>query len=175
MSDLLAGLVQPTDDEPRRRRASEPRKPRATGAGQAKRKPPSPPNRVDPGWVHKTAAALILRALADHGGDVGTVDEEFLQNVPGMEDGPEPAVLLARVIAHIAHRIPGLRRIERRLEGTEGKAGFGSDVFALALQLYFRNRDIIATGVTQYRQAREAERTVKADTAKSASNGGNLA
>lgn len=103
--------------------------------------------------------------------DVGAVADDFLRSIPGQDDAPEPAVLLSRILAHVGHRIPGFRRIEKRLEGREARAGLGSDVVALLLQLYFRNRDLIAATITAYRDERVTEQAAKADAAKSASEG----
>lgn len=121
--------------------------------------------------MHDAAAAAILKALENRRMDVGAVADDFLRSIPGQDDSPEPAVLLSRILAHIGHRIPGFRRIEKRLEGREARAGLGSDVIALALQLYFRNRDLIAATVTAYRAERVAENTAKADAEKSAREG----
>lgn len=109
---------------------------------------------MEPGWIHEAIAAAILKSLQDRRVDVGDVTDDFLRSIPGAEDAPEPAVLLARVVAHIGHRIPGVRRIEKRLEGREARSGLGSDMTALLLQLYIRNRDLIAAGIRAYRDNR---------------------
>jgi hypothetical protein len=147
---------------------STPRTRRATRATSARRDRPrrqsSPPNRVEPGWIHDAAAAAMLKSLQNRRMDVGEVADDFLRAIPGQDDAPEPAVLLARILAHVGHRIPGFRKIEKRLEGREARAGLGSDVVALLLQLYFRNRDLIT--VKAYRDQRVTENTKTADTVR---------
>lgn len=64
------------------------------------------------------------------------------------EETREPAELLSRVFAHIAHRVPGVRSLERRLEGTETKSGLLSDLAALGVQLFRMNEDTIETAAT---------------------------
>lgn len=76
---------------------------------------------------------------------MGEVDDDFVKSIPGAEDSPEPAVLLARIYAHVMYRIPVIRSFAKRLEGRERKAGIGSDTFALIVQLYLRNREQFAT------------------------------
>lgn len=117
---------------------------RAAGT-RARKRTSTPPNRVDPGWLHEALAAVSLQALrnATNGQlDVGEVADDFAKRIPGAEDGPEPAVLLSRLYAHMGHRLPLVKRIEKRLEGREKTSGIGSDVLALVAQLYLRNRDL---------------------------------
>lgn len=83
--------------------------------------------------------------LRDRGLSVGDVSEDFLKSIPGAEDSPEPAVLLARIYAHVMYRVPLVRTFAKRLEGRERKAGLGSDSAALLVQLYLRNREQFAT------------------------------
>lgn len=132
------------DDEkpttPRRERVRKPRAtPRRTGHTKIK-----PPNRVEPGWIHTLMAGVTLRALQGADIEAGQVDDDLIRQIPGQEDAPEPAELLARVYAHLAWRIPGVRSIAKRLEGSEAKAGLWSDLFALLLSLWLRNRDLVA-------------------------------
>jgi hypothetical protein len=155
MTDFLAGAIQTDEAEPKTRPRRAPRTERPRRERPTKRKPAAPPNRVEPGWVHDAAAAFLLRYVqsATTGkADVGEVSDNFLRSIPGAEDAPEPAVLLARVLAHLGHRIPGFRRVEKRLEGTDMKAGFGSDLAALFLQLWVRNRDLIKVAADAYRE-----------------------
>lgn len=59
------------------------------------------------------------------------------------EDGREPVELLARIIAHIFHRIPGVKKVEKRLEGTDARSGLASDFAALVSQLASRNEEVV--------------------------------
>jgi hypothetical protein len=90
-------------------------------------------------------------------GDLENVEGELSQLV----EGREPVELLARVLAHVAHRIPGLRRIERRLEGQEPSSGIGSDLLALATVLYLRNRGIIEKAARNTRERAKAAQAAK--------------
>lgn len=144
MSDFLTPASTTTEDEtPRpRRKPVEPRA-RAKRSGHRTRRI-TPPNNVQPGWAHNMLAALTLKAFQEKGGDPGVIDDEFVKMIPGAEDSPEPAVLLARVYAHLAWRIPIVRGLAKRFEGKEARAGVWSDMLALAAQLYLRNRDLFA-------------------------------
>jgi hypothetical protein len=119
----------------------------------------SPPNRVEPGFIHRKIATGILRALQDKASatvgapvSVGELPLPVAQGGNGeMEDGREPVELLARVIAHVAHRIPGLKKVEKRLEGNDARSGLGSDLLALVSQLVSRNEELaftMAEGIT---------------------------
>jgi hypothetical protein len=108
---------------------------------------PNPPNRVDPGWTHESAANLSLRlikALAHKNGlpdiNVGNI-KSVDEIIP--ESTQEPVDLLARIFAHIGHRLPIIRSFEKRLEGKELKAGVASDSLALVIQFYSRNEQVI--------------------------------
>lgn len=120
-------------------------------------RPSSPPNRVDPGWLHEALAGFTLRAMRDHAEgklDVGALADDYAARIPGAgEDDPEPAVLLARIYAHIGHRLPLVKRLEKRLEGREKSAGIGSDIAALCAQLYLRNRDLFGEASKLFVQA----------------------
>jgi hypothetical protein len=86
--------------------------------------------------------------------------------VIGAEDSPEPAVLLARIYAHVMYRIPVVRSVAKRLEGQERKAGLGSDAAALVVQLYLRNREQFATFRAEAARSmaeKRAERESKAE------------
>lgn len=114
----------------------------------------SPPNKVEPSWVHDLLAGVTLRALESAEIDAGELDDDLIRRIPGQEDSVEPAELLARVYAHIMWRIPGIRSVAKRLEGNDARAGFLTDLTALALALWLRNRDLIAG----YRAAQNRQR-----------------
>lgn len=139
-----------TRERPRRTGTTRPRR---TGTRKF-----TVPNAVTPGWTHELLAALTLRALQEKGADPGRIDDEFVKLIPGAEDSPEPAVLLARVYAHLAWRIPGIRQLAKRFEGREARAGLGSDLLALGAQLYLRNRDLVREfGVQQAKRAAQSK------------------
>lgn len=120
----------------------------------------TPPNKVEPSWIHDLLAGVTLRALEGSEIDAGTLDDDLIRNIPGQEESVEPAELLARVYAHIMWRIPGIRAIAKRLEGTDARAGFLSDLAALTLALWLRNRDLIsAYHATQKRARADAAAT----------------
>lgn len=130
----------------------------------------TPPNSVDPSWVHDLLAALTVKALQGRGFSAGEVTDDFVRAIPGAEDSPEPALLLARIYAHLAWRLPGIRSLAKRFEGRERKAGLGSDSFALAVQLYLRNREQIAT--FQAEAARKVEERRATEAARKHERGG---
>lgn len=103
----------------------------------------------------------MLQALDRRRVDVGELSADFTSSIPGSEESPEPAVLLARIFAHIGHRLPLIQRIEKRLEGRDRKAGLGSDLSALAVQLYLRNRDLIARFVVDYMASQRDAKATK--------------
>lgn len=80
--------------------------------------------------------------------DVGDLDSAL--KAPVQDDAPEPIEVMARVLAHISHRIPGVRWISKklRLEGEGKSAGIGSDLISLVVQLYRRNEDVIKAVIT---------------------------
>lgn len=136
------------DTTTRRRNPSS--KPKRTG--HARRKFTVPTN-VNPGWIHNLAAALTVRAMDRRDIDGGKIDDDMIRLIPGAEDAPEPAELLARIYAHAAYRIPGIRSLAKRFEGSDPKSGLGADMLALSLQLWLRNRDLFAE-LTKQRMAR---------------------
>lgn len=75
--------------------------------------------------------------------DVGDLNSAL--KAPVQEDAPEPIEVMARVLAHLSHRIPGIRWLNKklRLEGEGKTAGIGSDLISLVVQLYRRNEDVI--------------------------------
>lgn len=129
-----------------------------------KTRTPKPPVAVNPGWTHKAIARAALRAFQDKAQETLGASVDVGELPPLRETDPEhpeatgeePLELAARIVAHLANRIPGLKRIEKRLEGQERKAGPFSDLLALLTQLYLRNKDQInAAGVAAIRQALE--------------------
>lgn len=106
---------------------------------------------MEPGWVHEAIAAVglkVLQALAEKNGvklSVGDITAEDVIPAMGDSEGPQPKDVAARLVAHVGHRIPGAKRLEKRLEGKELKAGILSDLAALGAQLYARNKDQIDT------------------------------
>lgn len=65
------------------------------------------------------------------------------------EETREPGELLSRIYAHLAHRTPGVRAIEKRLEGTDAKSGIWSDILALGVQLFRMNDRSLADVITK--------------------------
>lgn len=121
-------------------RSSRPRR------GRARRKA-TPTGPIEPGWVHVELANIVLDLLGqglantfkspvDVGQEIEIVGEDG--GAPE-EDAAEPAELLARIIARIFRATPGLNRIEKHLEGREKRAGLGSDLLALIVQVARRN------------------------------------
>jgi hypothetical protein len=78
------------------------------------------------------------------------------------ESGREPVDLLARIIAHIAYRLPGVKNIEKRLEGKDIKSGFASDLLAFASQLFARNKHLLPVIVEAARTAQREAAAQKA-------------
>ena len=74
---------------------------------------------------------------------MGEVTVEELVPTVADVDGPQPKDVAARLVAHIGHRIPGAKRLEKRLEGKELKSGILSDLAALGAQLYVRNQQLL--------------------------------
>lgn len=76
-------------------------------------------------------------------GDLSEADSALLSATGGGPDeGSEPVELLARILAHLGHRIPFFSKVEKRLEGQDAKSGFASDLIALLMQLWHRNRHL---------------------------------
>lgn len=106
---------------------------------------------VKPGKWHEVTAALALKAieaLAEKNGvklDMGTV-KPVSEYVSGSSDGPmpEPMDVAPRVVAHIANRIPGLRKLGKLSETkSENKSGIVTDVLTLVSQLLERNEELV--------------------------------
>lgn len=76
--------------------------------------------------------------------NVGVIEhpDDAPTDVPDGED-TETLDLAARLIAHLAYRIPFLKRFEKRLEGEDKSAGMFSDLVALIVQIFRRNQDQI--------------------------------
>ena len=87
-----------------------------------------------------------MEAIAERKGiklNVGDISKEDLAPSLTAEDAPQPLEVASRIVAHIGHRIPGVRKIEKRLEGKDKTAGILSDFLGLAAQLYARNEQAI--------------------------------
>ena len=152
--------VSATKPKPKRQRASAVR-----SRGKAKPRKTTPPNRVDPGWIHVTAAELALRLLQSKAPvplDVGQVnsDEGPLGEIAPMNERA-PVETLSRIFAHLGHRLPIVDKIEKRLEGQDKKSGMGSDLAALAVDLFKRNEPMFKNLVVQVVQQQQAERAAK--------------
>ena len=133
------------------------------------RRPSQPPNRVDPGWVHETLARIALRLMSSQATaklekpiDVGEIPDDTANVISDDDSGTQPVDLLSRILAHLFHRMPGVKRIEKRLEGRDKNSGFWSDIFAFTVQLYRRNQPVIeemvSAGIRARREQREATR-----------------
>lgn len=88
-----------------------------------------------------------IEALAERNGvklDMGTV-KPVSEYVSGPSDGPtpEPMDVAPRVIAHIAHRIPGIRKLGKLSEDKGSKTGVFTDITTLIAQLLERNEDLV--------------------------------
>jgi hypothetical protein len=128
----------------------------------------APPTNVNPGWIHEALAAKILsgiqKRISNETGrpfDIGEVpDSGSLAKEGGIIDDREPVELLSRVLAHAFYRIPGLRNIEKKLEGNASNTGIGSDIAAFFTQLYTRNEEtfdnVRNSVIQQARASREA-------------------
>jgi hypothetical protein len=66
------------------------------------------------------------------------------------DDPTRPARILAHAIARAADRVPPLRKLSRHIEGTENKAGLGSDLLSAAWDLYTRNQEQFEDILRQY-------------------------
>lgn len=91
----------------------------------------------------------VVEAIASRNGlTLNLVDEDLEDLVPvasGGEDGPDPKEVAARLVAHIGHRIPGVKKIEKRLEGRDKTSGIWSDAAALGAVIYAKNSEAIET------------------------------
>jgi hypothetical protein len=84
-----------------------------------------------------------LQAVAERNGltlSIGDVELENLTPEVMQEDGPQPKDVASRLAAHIGHRVPGVRKLEKRLEGQDKTSGIASDIGVLIGQLYRRNK-----------------------------------
>lgn len=113
---------------------------------------PKPPTTVKPGFIHELLASLTLKGvetLAPQPVNVGDTKADSLPDAIDVEaeDAAQPVEILARVYAHLGHRIPGVKRIEKKLEGQDASSGILADVSALFIQLYRRNEDTIQAAV----------------------------
>lgn len=92
-------------------------------------------------------------------GDLSEADNTLVN--PDEQGGREPVELLARIIAHIGHRIPFFSKVEKRLEGKDAKSGLASDITAFVVQLWQRNR-ALAPNIAAAAQAQAAQRRAAA-------------
>lgn len=74
-------------------------------------------------------------------GDLGESEAQKAAEASGPDTGPLDVT--SRLVAHIAHRIPGIKKIEKRFEGQDKSAGIGSDFMALFANLYEKNETLI--------------------------------
>lgn len=115
---------------------------------------------------------MKLEGVLDNQVDVGdlSVDTEVID-----EGGPEPVDIGARVAAHLGHRIPGISRVEKRLEGADKTSGIMSDTLALTVNILRRNKPTIESALkkflAEYQQEKAAKAAQKAAQAAS-DNGG---
>lgn len=83
--------------------------------------------------------------------------------------------MLARLVARMAHRIPGISRVEKSLEGKNLSSGFGSDLVALLVQIYRRNQPeierVAALELAKIKEKRE-EQAAKKEAAAAQKEGG---
>lgn len=118
----------------------------------------NPPNTVRPGWIHQTFAVATLRVIQGQArrrlgtdldvGDVASYEAPEAVRVAEGE-GRQPVELLSRLYAHTFYRIPGVRKIEKRLEGEAASSGIASDFMAFAVQIARRNKDIISRAIEE--------------------------
>jgi hypothetical protein len=107
---------------------------------------------------------LILRAIkrkAQSAGidlDVGEIPAfEVLD--PTTDDPTKPAKVIAHAVGRIADKTPGVKRINRHLEGIDAKAGIGADLLTVAYEIAIRNQEpiesILKNTLDSLRQQRE--------------------
>lgn len=130
------------------------------GRRRGGRKKATVPARVEPGWLHYELANFLIEklgtALADSTNstvDMGHAVEVEAESTTTTEDR-EPVELLARVLAHLAYRLPFLNKIEKRLEGREAKSGLGADLSAFIVQLWRRNKHLVPIVLEEISKAR---------------------
>lgn len=102
--------------------------------------------------MHEVLGIIGLKVIeaiaAKNGLTLDLVDEDMDDLIPvasGGEDGPDPKEVMARLVAHLGHRIPGVKKIEKRLEGRDKTSGLWSDGAALGAIIYARNSEAIET------------------------------
>jgi len=151
MSEVIADTPKESPVQKKRRQAKEARERRNKAkSSKPSRSTSKPPQSVEPGWVHELIAGIglkVVQAVAERNGislNIGEVDtEDLTPSVIQGEDGPQPVEVASRVVAHVAHRVPGVKRIEKKLEGKEKRSGILSDMGALAVQLYAKNQETV--------------------------------
>lgn len=94
----------------------------------------------------------VVQVVAEKHGlklSVGDLDAEEIIPVMAENEGPQPKEVASRIAAHIGHRIPGVKKLEKRFEGRDKTSGILSDVGILLGQLYVRNKPLIEEIVTE--------------------------
>lgn len=146
LRDAQAAAAEVADE---RKKEKEPRRGRsARGRGRGRKASPTGP--VEPGWIHVEIANFLLDLLGQSlanalGGPVDVGQEIEVVPEDGetvIDDAAEPAELLARIIARMFRSTPGLKRVEKHLEGREKRAGLGSDLLALIVQVARKNKHL---------------------------------
>lgn len=84
-------------------------------------------------------------------------------------DPAEPAARLSRILAHTLRRVPGVRRVEAKLEGKDARSGLMADVASLGARLYTLNEPVIKAAFRAAREERRQQNPPSAETA--AANG----
>lgn len=139
-----------------KKKESRPEKKTPSRSTSSRSSRPAPQN-VEPGWIHYKIATAILAKVASSvqqtlvketsPGEyvVPQIDVGFTPEVVEVveeKEAMEPVEVLARIIAHIFHRLPVLKKFEKKFEGREKKSGLGSDVAKLLFQLWKRNQHL---------------------------------
>lgn len=77
--------------------------------------------------------------------DLGETEkvETYIKEASQNEDGPQPVETMARIVAHVMHKIPGSRTVAKRFEGNDKKSGLFSDLGLLAYSLIVRNENVL--------------------------------
>lgn len=187
--EIMAGITGGNDGA----QATETPKPKPTANKErrskgktAKTKTARIPARVEPGWVHQEIANAILRWIQQSFTvtvdeqevpfDVGALAEpDEAKDEAGTVENREPSELLARVIAHLFYRTPGLRNVEKRLEGREAKSGILSDLLAFFAQVARNNKHLVPIAIDYAREEmqRSVARAKEKQSAREAKKGGN--
>lgn len=117
-----------------------------------------------------------MQSLAERNGiplSVGELESDSDTVTPTFateDEGPQPVDVAARVIAHLTHRIPGLRKIGKKVEGQDKRSGVLSDAAALGATLYARNERVFKSAIRQWVAATLAKRAAKVNSNKGGGN-----